>query len=220
MGLNHGLALITDFPVFLASVLLISLSGVLMPGPLFAVTLKHAKKSKYAGILIALGHGLIEFPLMFLIYYVLSMYTIPTIVQVAVGLVGGGMMVFMGIQTYRGRNKREEAKNTPMRETVFAGAYTTAINAGFILWWLTIGTTLVLNAQFFGFLGFAIFTGVHWFVDLAWYTVAAFAVFKSQNVGNMKVQSIIRSTITIFCVTVFVGFGLYFIGSALWKLLA
>ena len=39
--------------MFLASVLLISLSGVLMPGPLFAVTIKKAAKSKIAGALIA-----------------------------------------------------------------------------------------------------------------------------------------------------------------------
>lgn len=216
MGLNRGLAFITDFPMFLASVLLISLSGVLMPGPLFAVTLKRAEKSKYAGVLIALGHGLIEFPLMFLIYYVLSMYEIPTVVQVAVGLVGGGMMVFMGIQTFRTRNKKEEAMLSPMRDTIIAGAYTTAINAGFILWWLTIGTTLVLNARIFGFMGFAIFTGVHWFVDFSWYTVAAFAVFSTQRFWNNKV----RSAITYFCIAVFVGFGLYFMLSAIWTLLA
>jgi threonine/homoserine/homoserine lactone efflux protein len=216
MGLNHVLAFITEFPMFLASVLLISLSGVLMPGPLFAVTLKRAEKSKWAGIMIALGHGLIEFPLMFLIYFFLSMYTIPTIIQVTVGLVGGGMMVFMGIQTFRTRNKREEAMVSPMRDTIIAGAYTTAINAGFILWWLTIGTTLVLNAQIFGVLGFAIFTGVHWFTDFAWYAAAAFVVFKSQRFWNNKV----RLGITYFCVAVFVGFGLYFMLSALWTLLA
>lgn len=187
-----------------------------MPGPLFAVALKRAEKSKYAGVLIALGHGLIEFPLMFLIYFVLSMYTIPTEVQVTVGLIGGGMMVFMGIQTFRTRNKHEEAIASPMRDTIIAGAYTTAINAGFILWWLTIGTTLVLNAQIFGFLGFAVFTGVHWFVDFAWYTAAAFAVFKSQRFWNNKV----RLGITLFCVVVFIGFGLYFMGSAVSTLLA
>jgi threonine/homoserine/homoserine lactone efflux protein len=48
--------------MFLVSVLLISLSGVLMPGPLFAVTLKRAEKSKIDGVLITLGHGLVEFP--------------------------------------------------------------------------------------------------------------------------------------------------------------
>jgi threonine/homoserine/homoserine lactone efflux protein len=216
MGLNLGLAFITEFPMFLASVLLISLSGVLMPGPLFAVTLKRAEKSKWSGVLIALGHGLIEFPLMFLIYFVLSMYAIPTTVQVAVGLVGGAMMVFMGIQMFRSRNKQENAMVSPMRDTIMAGAYTTAINAGFILWWLTIGTTLIINAQIFGIIGFTIFTGVHWFTDFAWYAVAAFVIFKSQRFWNNKV----RYGITLFCVAVFVGFGLYFMGSALWTLMA
>ena len=126
------MAFITEFPMFLASVLLISLSGVLMPGPLFAVTIKQAEKSKYAGVLIALGHGLIEFPLMFIIYFVLSMFEIPSIVQVVVGLIGGAMLVFMGIQNLRSRNNREEATVSPKKDTILAGAYTTAINAGFI----------------------------------------------------------------------------------------
>ena len=56
---------ITDFYLFLASVLLISLSGVLMPGPLFAVTVRKAAKSKFSGALIAVGHGIVEFPLCF-----------------------------------------------------------------------------------------------------------------------------------------------------------
>lgn len=210
------MAFITDFPMFLGSVLLISLSGVLMPGPLFAVTIKQAEKSKYAGALIALGHGLVEFPLMFLIFFVLSMFEVPSIVHVGVGLVGGGMMVLMGIQMFRSPKKPARAMLSPRRDTVLAGAYTTAINAGFILWWLTVGMALVLNAQLFGFLGFTVFAGVHWFTDFAYYTVAAFVVFKSQRFWNDKV----RFGINLFCTVVFVGFGLYFMGSAVWALLA
>jgi threonine/homoserine/homoserine lactone efflux protein len=66
------MAFITDFYVFLGSVLLISLSGVLMSGPLFAVTIKKASKSGVAGALIAVGHGIVEFPLMFLIFFLLT----------------------------------------------------------------------------------------------------------------------------------------------------
>jgi threonine/homoserine/homoserine lactone efflux protein len=101
------LEFITDFYLFLASVLLISLSGVLMPGPLFAVTLKKAAKSKFSGALIAVGHGIVEFPLMFLIFFVLSQFTIPNSVQAMVGLVGGFLMIFMGVQAFRRRNKQE-----------------------------------------------------------------------------------------------------------------
>ena len=68
------MAFITDPYVFFASVALISMSGVLMPGPLFAVTIEKAAKSKTAGALIAVGHGIVEFPLMFLIFFVLSQF--------------------------------------------------------------------------------------------------------------------------------------------------
>jgi threonine/homoserine/homoserine lactone efflux protein len=79
---------------------------------------------------------------------VLSQFTIPKrIVQVGVGLVGGFFMVFMGVQAFRNRHKQEEATVVPLkRDSVLAGVWTTAVNAGFILWWLTIGTTLILNA--------------------------------------------------------------------------
>ena len=86
---------ITDFYLFLSSVALISLSGVLLPGPLFAVTIEKASKHKTAGALIAFGHGVVEFPLMFLIYFVLSEFAIPDILQVGVGVVGGLLMIFM-----------------------------------------------------------------------------------------------------------------------------
>ncbi len=206
---------ITDFYLFLASVVLISLSGVLMPGPLFAVTLKKAARNKIAGALIAVGHGIVEFPLMFLIFFILSEFSIPNIVKVGVGLVGGFLMIIMGMQTFRNRHKNEESQISLKRDSVLAGIYTTAANAGFILWWLTIGTTLILNAQLFGFVGFSVFAGVHWLCDFSWYTVAALVIFKSQRFWNDRV----RMGITIFCVAVFIGFGAYFMGSALWSLI-
>ena len=196
---------ITNIYLFLASVAVISLSGVLMPGPLFAVTLKKAAKSKIAGALIAVGHGIVEFPLMFLIFFLLSQFQIPGIIQIAVGLIGGFLMVLMGIQTFRNRHKTENAPVALKRDSVFAGVYTTAVNAGFVLWWLTIGTTLILNAQIFGLIGFSIFAGVHWLIDFSWYTVVALVIFKSQQFWNDRV----RMGITFFCVTVFIGFGLF-----------
>jgi threonine/homoserine/homoserine lactone efflux protein len=206
---------ITDFYLFLASVLLISLSGVLLPGPLFAVTIKQALKSKTSGALIAVGHGIVEFPLMFLIFFLLSQFEIPNAVQVAVGLVGGFLMIFMGVQAFRNRHKREETTVNLKKDSVLAGSWTTAANAGFILWWLTIGTTLILNSKMFGLLGFSSFAGVHWLTDFLWYTVVAALIFKSQRFFTERA----KKGITLFCVAVFIGFGTYFVGSALWSLL-
>jgi threonine/homoserine/homoserine lactone efflux protein len=208
-------AFITDFPLFLASVMLISLSGVLMPGPLFAVTIQKSAKSKVAGALIAVGHGVVEFPLMVLIYFVLSQFTIPTWVQTAVGLVGGGLMISMGIQAFKNRNNQDQATVSLKRDSLLSGVWTTAANAGFILWWLTIGTALVLNAQMFGLAGFGVFAGVHWSIDFLWYAVVGLLIFKSQRFWTKRVHL----GVTLFCVGVFLLFGVLFVGSALMSVL-
>jgi threonine/homoserine/homoserine lactone efflux protein len=204
---------ITSFYLFLVSVVLISLSGVLLPGPLFATTMEKAAKRKTAGLLIAVGHGIVEFPLMFLIYYWISQFVIPDVVPISVGLVGGLLMMYMGFQTFRNRNKNNQKYASPKKDSLVAGIWTTAANAGFILWWLTIGTTLILNAQIFGLLGFSVFAVVHWLCDFVWYTVVAFIIFKSRRFWNEKVHS----AIFIFCFAVFVGFGAWFFSAALWS---
>jgi threonine/homoserine/homoserine lactone efflux protein len=209
-------ALIPDFGVFIASVVLISMSGVLLPGPLFAVTIEKATKWKTAGALIALGHGVIEFPLMFLIYFILSQFVVPDSVQTAIGLIGGTFMIYMGVNAFRNRNKEQTAQKGFSRDSLLAGVWTTAVNAGFILWWLTIGTELILNAEQFGFLGFATFAGVHWLCDFAWYSAFALAIYTSRRFWTNR---IVRQGVALFCVGVFVGFGAYFFGSALWSVI-
>lgn len=191
--------------------MLISSSGVLLPGPLFAITIQKAVKSKNAGALIALGHGIVEFPLMILIYVLLSQFAIPPWVQITVGLVGGGLMILRGFQAFKNRNRQVQSTASLKRDSLFAGIWTTAVNAGFILWWLTIGTALVLNAQIFGLKGFGIFAGVHWSIDFLWYTLIGLIIFKSQKFLTPKVHY----GITLFCVGVFLLFGAYFVCSAL-----
>lgn len=185
-----------------------------MPGPLFAATLQKAATNKKAGALIAIGHGIVEFPLMFLIFFVLSLFNVPLLVQVTVGLIGGLLMIFRGFQAFINRHKNENALNDSKMDSVVAGVRTTAINAGFILWWLTVGTTLILNAKIFGLLGFGVFAGVHWSIDFLWYTTVAYGIFKSQRFWTEHV----KMSITLFCVAVFIGFGAYFFGSALWSI--
>jgi threonine/homoserine/homoserine lactone efflux protein len=193
------------------SVAFISLSGVLLPGPLFAVTIQKAANHKTAGVLIAIGHGIIEFPLMFLIFFVLSEFEVPWYVQAVIGVVGGLLMMLMGMQTFRNRNKAEQKYVGSTQDSLLAGIRTTVVNPGFILWWLTVGTTLVLNAKIFGLVGFSFFAGLHWSCDFVWYSVVAFLIFKSHRFWTPRVHQVI----TFFCVAVLVGFGAWFFGSAL-----
>jgi len=210
------MAFITDPYLFFASVAAISLSGVLMPGPLFAVTIEKAARRKTAGALIAVGHGIIEFPLMFFIFFVLSQFEIPGFVEIGVGLVGGLLMIFLGIQAFKNRHKTKDTATISKQDSVVAGIYTTAANAGFILWWLTIGTALILNAKLFGLIGFSVFAGVHWLCDFSFYTMTAALIFNSKRFWTEHT----KMGIVLFCAAVFVAFGAYFMGSAVWSLIS
>jgi threonine/homoserine/homoserine lactone efflux protein len=202
---------ITDFYLFLLCVIFISLSGVMAPGPLFAATIVKGFKKKTAGILISLGHGVIEFPLMFLIYFGFAQFLASSLTQRIIGLIGGFIMIYMGYRTVKTEKKTGEEQEESGHGSIIAGILTTGANPYFLLWWATIGLSLIWNAMLFGFMGFLVFAVTHWLCDLLWNTCVTITVFKSRRFWTEKVQNIIFG----FCLVVFVGFGLWFIVSAL-----
>ena len=52
---------------FLVEAVLISLTGVLAPGPITVATMVAGTRRPHAGALVALGHAVVEFPLMILV---------------------------------------------------------------------------------------------------------------------------------------------------------
>ncbi len=74
--------------LFLLNVLGVSLSGALAPGPVTAAAIGMGSRNRFAGVLMALGHGAVEFPLMvLLIFGVGRLLTLPAI-STAIGLIG------------------------------------------------------------------------------------------------------------------------------------
>lgn len=202
---------ITDFYLFLVSVIFISLSGVMMPGPLFAVTIAKSFKNKIAGVLISFGHGIIEFPLMLLIYFGFAQFLASNLTQKIIGLIGGLIMIYMGFQMVKTEKKTNEEYEKVKHSALVAGIVTTGANPYFLLWWATVGAVLIMNATIFGFAGFLIFAIVHWLCDLLWNTFVSVTVFKSRRFWTKRVQKIIFG----FCFMVLTGFGIWFIVSAL-----
>lgn len=202
---------ITDFYLFLISVIFMSLSGVMMPGPLFAVTIAKSFKNKIAGVLVSFGHGIIEFPLMFLIYFGFAQLLASSLTQRIIGLIGGLIMIYMGFRTIKTERKTSEKYEEHRHSSIIAGILTTGANPYFLVWWATIGTFLIANATLFGFMGFLVFALTHWLCDLLWNTFVSMTVFKSRRFWTQKVHNIIFD----FCFVVFVGFGLWFFISAL-----
>src|SRR5512137_2295700 len=97
----------------LGTVIVTSLSGVMMPGPMFAVTIAKSMKSPWAGVLVALGHAVIEVPLIILVYFGLANFFQNEIFKLVLSLLGGGMIVWMGYDMFRARRKlAKEGKDT------------------------------------------------------------------------------------------------------------
>jgi threonine/homoserine/homoserine lactone efflux protein len=200
-----------DFFLFLLSVIFISLSGVMMPGPVFVMTVAKGYKNRIAGALIALGHGVIEFPLIFLIYFGIAWFFASSTVQKIISFVGGLVLIYTGVQTFKTRKKASEEYEGSKHGSFVAGVLTTGANPYFFLWWATIGAALVIDASVFGFLGFLIFAMTHWTCDLLWNTFVSLTVFKSRRLWTKKVRDVIFG----FCFVVLVVFGAWFLISAL-----
>jgi len=80
-----------------ATFMLISLSGALSPGPLTALSISEgARAGRWSGTRLALGHGLVEIPLVFAIAYGLGAWLRQPLVGGLIGLVGAAVLLWMG----------------------------------------------------------------------------------------------------------------------------
>jgi threonine/homoserine/homoserine lactone efflux protein len=197
-------------PVLL-SVVVISFSGVMMPGPMFAVTLAKSYRSPWAGTLISLGHAVIEVPLILLIYFGFAQFFENSVVQLVLSILGGGMIIWLGIGMFRSRTSVvREGKDLPY-SAFTAGIITSGLNPLFILWWATIGSMLVMRFHEFGIGGLTVFIIAHWLCDLVWLSFVSVLVYKSRSLWGQRFQEwvFIASSLLL------AGFGLWFVISGI-----
>jgi len=197
--------------LFLIEVVVISLSGVMAPGPVTAAAIGMGTRSRYAGPLIAVGHGIVEFPLMILI--VLGMGRIlklPT-AQIIIGLAGGAFLLIMAIQMLKGlRSAEKEQVKVTKSAPVLAGIILSAGNPYFLVWWATVGLTLATTATGIGIWAFAVFAIVHWLCDLIWLSALSWASFKGSVLLGPRGMRIVL----MICSAALFIFGLFFIYNA------
>ncbi len=195
----------------LLSVVVISLSGVMAPGPMFAVTLAKSYRSPWAGTWIALGHAVIEVPLILLIYFGFAPFFQNNAVQLGLSIVGGGMICWLGIAMFRARTEVvHQGKDLPYNAFV-AGILTSGFNPFFLVWWATIGSMLIMRFLDFGTTGLMVFIVAHWLVDLVWLSLVSNLVYRTRSLWGRK----FHEWLFIACSLLLIGFGGWFIVSGI-----
>jgi len=190
----------------LLSVVVISLSGVMMPGLMFGVTLVKSLKSPWAGAEIALGHAVIEVPIILLIYFGFARFFENIVVQIVLSILGGGMIIWLGVSMFRARTEMVRGEKDLSYNAFIAGILTTALNPFFWLWWVTIGVMLEMKFLDFGIMGLAVFIVVHWLCDLVWLSFVSNLVYRTHSLWGRKFQEGLFITGSLLLI----GFGVWY----------
>lgn len=204
-----------DLLFFLVQVFVISFSGAMQPGPVTATVITIGARNRYAGVLLAIGHGIIEFPLMVLIMVGMGDLLKSEKTQVVIGLAGGAFLLITAVQMFISLRGAKHTQNKSIHDRpVLAGIVLSAGNPYFLLWWATVGLALATETTRWGIWAFALFAVTHWSVDLIWLQVLSWASFKGSRVFGPRRQR----TVLFICAIAVLAFGLLFIYAAVAKL--
>lgn len=175
----------TEIIEFVIIVIVISASGVMAPGPLFAANISYGlREGTKSGIKMAIGHTIVEFPLVILLGIgVFSLKIFPEF-RMVISIVGAiTLFVFALVQIKTVLQNNKNITSTPKHGPLVTGIILSALNPFFITWWLTIGFKLISDAMLiWAFSGIVIVFFLHIWMDFAWLGGISFLASKSSKI--------------------------------------
>ena len=196
------------------SVIVISLSGVMMPGPMFAVTVAKSYRSPWAGTKVSIGHAIIEVPLILLIYFGFGRFFQNNVVQIVLSLIGGAAIIWLGISMFRARKDVVESGKDLKYGAITTGIIMSAINPLFLLWWATAGSMLIMKFVAYGTAWLPVMIIIHWTCDLVWLSLVSVLIYRTKALWGMKLQQWIFAV----CSLLLIGFGAWYLFSGIQKI--
>ena len=99
---------------FIVTVILVTASGALVPGPLFFTNLKQGSKfGAKGGFVFSVAHTLVEFTLVMLLAFGL-LFIASELVKIVIGVAGGVVLVVFGVmQIYNSLKPKSESFASP-----------------------------------------------------------------------------------------------------------
>ena len=173
---------------FAITVITISVSGVMSPGPLFAANVAYGLKGgAKSSLKMAYGHTVIELPLVVLLGIgAITLVSLPQFRDV-ISLLGAlSLFVFAAMQIKKVLKKPSdvfEGKRGPF----IAGIMLSGLNPFFLIWWFTIGFKLISDALLlWSFAGILIMFVFHIWMDYAWLCSVGFLSSKGKRIVSNK----------------------------------
>ena len=174
-----------QFFEFAILVIIVSVSGVMAPGPLFAANVSYGLKGgAKTGIKMAIGHTIVELPLVILLGIgVFSLEIFPEF-RTIISILGAiTLFVFATLQIKTALRKEKTKISNPKQGPLVAGILLSALNPFFIIWWLAIGFKLISDAMIlWSFAGILIMFVLHIWMDFVWLGAVSFFASKSSGI--------------------------------------
>jgi len=201
----------------IVTVVVVTASGALAPGPLFFAAVAHgAKSGARGGLIFSVGHSIIEFSLVMLLALGLLSFATEPAVKLVIGAIGGtALLVFGALQireTLASKSNKPSKWDIPSKNPLLLGLLFTGLNPYFIIWWLFIGVKLIFDSIALASLaGVVLMYVAHVWMDYAWLTVVAYLAKKGTNIVGSKGYRIIMTAFAL----ILIYFGLYYLISSL-----
>ncbi len=165
--------------------LAITLSGALSPGPLSAsAIIIGASMGLLGGLLIALGHMIVELPYVVILYKLINQFKkflaktklILNIIIILFLSYFSYLLIKDSMKILLNNASQSTTSNLIITDPLGAisiGIILTGLNAYFLAWWLTVGYPLIEESSKYGIKGLSTMYISHVWMDYAWLTILA-----------------------------------------------
>ncbi len=188
----------------------IGLTGALAPGPTLVATINSSLTGDWtAGLKISLGHMAAESVIFILIIMGLAAVALPY--TNAIAGVGGVALIAFGALTIAGSRKASislpQGEATAPTSPYVAGLMTSAANPYFWIWWLSVGSAMVIAGLEGGLVLAGAFMIGHWSADTGWFTLVSTGVSRGKTILPDSAYKKINAACGVFLIL----FGVYYL---------
>ena len=191
----------------------ISMLVIPIPGPFMFYTISEVLRRGFrAGMITIVGHITAESLIVLLLFLFSSFLALSSEFSWVVGLVGGVVMVFLGVDTLRLSWRRIQVETKEVGYgPLLGGIAFTLFSPIVLIWWTTVASSIISQMSRVLWISVAAFLLGHWPADKLWWVLLSLSVDK----GKLLIGGRGYRIFLALCGTLLVLFGLWLLASVI-----